>query len=231
MQKNEDWNGKNTENSSLFTTSNLTGGVDEDLNRSEKSRATGYIGLNSEIPWKQHLDSQAWKCNDEEATSMNPQFQFPIDDSIASMDYHLDYQSISKPNMTTAFVLPPKSLADTLFQVYLEKAHTSFPVIRPDIFYDQLNRCYSEKRNPGRKWLAVFNTVLAIACALSRLSAQKLPHEAEEDLFFARARALGTSGQFLYDHPDLHQVQAEALMALNFLILSQINRYAFRCSR
>lgn len=177
----------------------------------------------------QQLNSQTSKRNDEETTSaMNPQLQFPIDDSIASMNYHLDYKSLSKPDLTTTFDLPPKSLADALYQVYLEKAHTAFPVIRPDLFRDQLDRCYCEERNPGRKWLALFNIILAIACALSRLSAQKQPHAVDEDVFSARARALGLSGQLLYDHTDLQQVQTEALMAFYFLIQSQINRYEFR---
>lgn len=144
------------------------------------------------------------------------------------MNYHLDYKSISKPDVTTTFVLPPKSLADALYQVYLEKAHTSFPVIPPDLFHDQLDRCYCEKRNPGKKWLALFNMILAIACALSRISAKKQPYAVDEDVFAARARTLGLSGQLLYNHADLQQVQAEALMAFHFLIHSQINRYGFR---
>ncbi|KAJ5161356.1 hypothetical protein N7492_006748 [Penicillium capsulatum] len=226
IQKTDERHGNNTENpSSPPTPSNFRRPANEDYNRSDKSRATGYIGANSEIAWIQQLNSQASKRNDEETNSaINPQLQFPVDDSIASMNYHLDYKSLSKPDLTTPFDLPPKSLADALYQVYLEKAHPSFPVIRPDLFHDQLDRCYCEKRNPGRKWLALFNVILAIACALSRLSAQKQPHAVDEDVFSARARALGLSGQLLYDHSDLQQVQTETLMAFYFLIQSQINR-------
>lgn len=143
------------------------------------------------------------------------------------MNYHLDYQSLVKPDIATTFALPPKSLVHTLFQVYLEKAHTSFPIIRLDLFDDQLNRCYSEKSNPGRKWLVIFNIVMTIACALRRLSSQKLPFGADEDLFSARARAPCIPEQFLNDHADLQQVQAETLIGWYFLIQSQINTFVF----
>lgn len=159
----------------------LPGAVNEDFDRSKKSRATGYMGLNSEVVWMQHLNSQASKQSDERTIpSLDSQFQLPIDDSIASMNYHLDYQNMPALGITNAFVLPPKTLADRLFRIYLEKAHESLPIIRPDLFSDQYKRCYSERLNPGRTWLAVFNMVLAIACALSRLSAQELPHGADE---------------------------------------------------
>lgn len=107
----------------------------------------------------------------------------------------------------------------------MEKVHTSLPIIRRDLFVAQYNRCYSEGKNPGRKWLAVFNMILAIACALSRLFVLEIPHGADENLFSARARSLSLSENVLYDHGDLQQVQAEALMALFFLIQSQISRY------
>jgi len=48
--------------------------------------------------------------------------------------------------------------------------------------------------------------------------------KADENVLSARARALSISENVLYDHGDLQQVQAEALMALFFFIQSQINR-------
>ncbi|KAJ5743376.1 hypothetical protein N7533_010478, partial [Penicillium manginii] len=138
--------------------------VKEDLNRSEKSRATGHMGKNSEVTWMQRLDSEATKHSDREAPpNMIPRHQLPIDDSIASMNYNLDYQTISNLNVTNAFILPPKLLADQLFQIYLTKVDISFPFIRRDLFIVQYDRCYSGGLiNPGRKWLAIFNMIFAI---------------------------------------------------------------------
>lgn len=184
------------------------------------------MGENSEIAWMQRLDSQATKRSGENPpSSMTSRPQPPVDDSIASMNYHLDYQSISNPKATEGFVLPSKALADRLFQIYLEKVHISLPFIRPDLFFTQYHRCYSiGVKNPGRKWLAVFNMVLAIGCAFYRLSGQDIPHEADENVFSTRAQSLSLSENVLYDHDDLQQVQAEALMAFLSLIQSQVNR-------
>ncbi|KAJ5982606.1 hypothetical protein N7451_012706 [Penicillium sp. IBT 35674x] len=69
--------------------------VYEDFNRSEKSRATGYMGKSSEVAWMQQLDTQAPKHDDGKGTQcLASQFQFPMDNSIASMNYRLDYQGI-----------------------------------------------------------------------------------------------------------------------------------------
>jgi hypothetical protein len=73
--------------------------------------------------------------------------------------------------------------------------------------------------------LAIFNLILAISCAFCRLSQQDIQPNGDENLFFARARALSVSENILYDHDDLQQVQAEALMAFFLLVVSQINRY------
>lgn len=185
------------------------------------------MGKNSEVTWLQRLASEATKQSDGGVplTSIE-RHQLPIDDSIASMNYHLDYQTTSYPNITDAFVLPPRSLADQLFQIYLKKVHTSLPFIRRDLCIAQYKNCFSGGHmNPGRKWLAVFNMIFAIGCAICRLSKQDMQQETTEDLFLARARSLNSSESVLYDHDDLQQVQAEALMAFYFLIVSQINRY------
>jgi hypothetical protein len=203
--------------------------VNEDFNRNEKSRATGYMGKNPEVAWMQVLDSQATdRRNDKIPTNTTLQCQVPIDGSISSMNYHLDYYSIPDPGVPNAFIIPPKALADRLLQIYLEKVHVSLPLIRQDLFLEQYRRCYSGgEQNPGSKWLSVFNMVCAIGCAFCRLSGLDIPEKADGNLFAARASSLGLSGKALCDRNDLQQVQAEALLAFFFLIQSQINRYDF----
>lgn len=79
--------------------------------------------------------------------------------------------------------------------------------------------------NPGSKWLAIFNMILAIGSEFCQLSGQDVQHEAYPDVFFARARTLNDSENIVYEHDDLQQLQAEALMAFYLLSKSQINRY------
>ncbi|KAJ5202893.1 hypothetical protein N7449_004972 [Penicillium cf. viridicatum] len=87
--------------------------VNEDLNMSEESRATGYMGKNSDVAWIQRLVSEITKQGNDGAASGSPrQYQLPVDSSIASMNYHLDHQRLFEPKVTDNFSLPPKALAD-----------------------------------------------------------------------------------------------------------------------
>lgn len=172
----------------------------------------------------QRLESEASRQGGDNFRPSRKSHRLPTDDSLASVNYHLDHRSLSDQDVTNAFVLPPKGLVDRLFQVYLDKVQTSLPFIRHELFQEQYHRCYTSNQNPGRKWLAIFNLILAIGCAFSRLSELDIPVNGDENLFFSRARSLSVSENVLYEHDDLQQVQAEALMAFFLLVVSQINR-------
>ncbi|KGO64406.1 Transcription factor, fungi [Penicillium italicum] len=203
--------------------------VNEDLNRSEASRATGYIGKNSEIAWMQRLVSDATK-QDHHGVALGDHLhhqphQRPVEDSIASTNYYLDHYHLHEPNETSSFSLPPKALADQLLHTYFNHVHVSLPIIRQDLFTKQYCRVFSKNPiNPGRKWLAVLNMIFAISSQIHRLSQEIAQSNGEEKMFFGRAKSLNISENVIYDHADLQQIQAEALMAFYLLSLSQINR-------
>ncbi|KAJ5981976.1 hypothetical protein N7451_012076 [Penicillium sp. IBT 35674x] len=116
------------------------------------------------------------------------------------MNYHLDDRTLPARAVPNPFVLSAKPLSDSLLQVYLDRVRISMPLIRRDLFCDQHRHCYIRGSvNPGRKWLAIFNLVLAIGY---------------ENIFFARAKSLCSQESILYEHADLQQVQT----------ISQINR-------
>ena len=195
----------------------------EDFNRDEKSRATGYMGKNSEVVWMQRLGLEATRQNDDKVTQPPSSLQSVPDDSLSSTNYHLDERSLKSPAVPNAFALPSKALSDALFRVYLDKVQPSLPLIRRDLFCAQYDHCYLDKVNPGGKWLALLNLIFAIGSAILRLSGEEVP-EIGEDVFFARAKTLSVSENVLYQHDDLQQVQVESLMAFYFLTISQINR-------
>ncbi|OQD77351.1 hypothetical protein PENANT_c112G00458 [Penicillium antarcticum] len=200
--------------------------VNEDLNRSEASRATGYIGKNSEVAWMQRLVSEATKQGSAfKDQQIYRHDQGAVDDSISSANYHLDHDRLVELDVKNAFSLPPKALADHLLHTYLNRVHPSLPIIRKNLFLEQYNRVFSRHLlRPGRKWLAVLNMIFAIGSQISRLSERVAQNDDNEKLFFARAKALNISENVLFDHADLQQIQAEALMAFYLLNLSQINR-------
>ncbi|KAI1829101.1 transcriptional regulator family: Fungal Specific TF [Penicillium roqueforti] len=195
----------------------------EDHNRDEKSRATGYMGKNSEIVWMQRLDTEATRQSGDKSVAPENPLQGSPDDPISSMNYHLDDLNLANPVVSNPYILPPRGLSDRLFEIYLDKVQVSLPFLRRDLFCAQYQRCFLGGVNPGRKWLAALNLVFAIGAAYSRLSGENLSG-VDENIFFARAKSLSASENILYEHDDLQQVQIESLMAFFFLVISQINR-------
>ena len=91
---------------------------------------------------------------------------------------------------------------------------------------DQYHHLFPEASiKPGKRWLAIFNMILAIGSRFRQVSQPDVQEDSDEHMFFAQVKSLNISEDVLYDHDDLQLVQAEALMAFYFLALSQINRY------
>lgn len=171
----------------------------------------------------QRLAIEATRQSDDKSLEPTSSRQHVSDDSLSSTNYHLDEKSLKCPAVPNAFILPRKSLSDKLFQIYLDKVQISLPFIRQDLFCAQYHRCFQGGLNPGGKWLAILNLVLAIGSAITRLSGKELSGD-DEDFFFARAKILSDPENILYQHDDLQQVQIELLIAFYFLTISQINR-------
>ncbi|KAJ5232875.1 hypothetical protein N7468_005831 [Penicillium chermesinum] len=200
--------------------------VDEDLDRHDQSRATGYRGKNSEVAWMQRLEaeSRGFAHDDRSAANMS-HHQLPQGDSIADVSYHLDDLNIDDSTVSDEFLLPEKPLADRLLQVYLDKVHPSLPVIRQDLFLEQYRQVFSSSDvNPGKRWLSLLNMVFTIGCRLDSLYRYDHVGHADETIFFHRARRLSTSDDLIYNHDDLQKVQFLTLMAFYFLTESQISR-------
>ncbi|KAL4783271.1 hypothetical protein BJX76DRAFT_330176 [Aspergillus varians] len=180
------------------------------------------MGKNSEITWMQRLESEAMV-----QTAIQPQPHG--NNSISSVNYRLDHNHLSDPEVKNAFVLPPKPLADKLCFIYFQKVHKSLPIIRECLFMEQYGRLFANTSlYPGRKWLAIFNLVLAISSRFCRYSQQDAIGAVDEDVLFARAKSLSISENVLYDHENLQQVQAEVLMGFYLLVISQVNRYGLQ---
>lgn len=177
------------------------------------------MGSKSDIAWMQRLDLQPSKYDQK------------------SLAIHWHHYTIAwtvelpKHRSDQLFWFATPGTCGWLIQLYMEHIHWSLPLVRKDLFGPStVNAIWEKGTSRVRKWLAVLNMILAIACAFRRLSFQKLPPEADENFSSARARTLGISENVLYDHGDLQQLQAEVLMALLFLIQSQINRYVVQTS-
>lgn len=209
----------------MFRPLNDTDSVGEDLNRSEQSLAAGYMGKNSDVTWMRQLEGGLSRQERHTTSSEETgQYLLPNEPSTASMSYHLNHDDPHGPEASDAFARPTKELADHLFHVFLKEVHTVLPVIREDLFIEQYQRFYSKSsKPPGKKWLAVFNMVLAIGSRFCRASPQDGQDVGDEQIFLSRAKILNYSEVY----GDLQQVQAETLTAFYLLSSSQINRYDY----
>ena len=201
--------------------------INEDFNKSKETRATGFMGKNSEITWLQRLRTESsgsppWEGSQQPSDrSLSPHTEThrgPVSDST----YHCDDLAIRPPGPVDTFALPPKHIADALFHSYLETVHPSFPILGKMTFTAQYSTIYdSNNVQLAHSWLAILNLVFAIGARYARLTQVDL---GDHLLYFSRARILGFNGDTIFGHAELQRVQVAGLMAFYFVATSQISR-------
>ncbi|KAI2788380.1 hypothetical protein POX_e06395 [Penicillium oxalicum] len=213
--------------------------VEEDLNRTEHTRATGFMGKSSEISWMQRVQREAEQRARGYAgiVEPHPDKNEETRDRFAlhALNYHLDDLDISVPEPVERYDVPPRHLADRLFDDYLDTVHPFFPIISKPLFRAQYQTFFDSFRRPnaprpGDKWLAILNTIFAIAAKHAHLVDAPWRGDVDDHLvYMTRARLLSLNAEVLFSHPDLQQVQVESLIAFYLLASDQINR-AWRIS-
>lgn len=226
--------------------------IDEDFNRTENTRATGYLGKNSEISWLRSLKNQTEDIKFEDGADKQYRHQTPNGQSgtpfgersttwdsvgkeestgnkdgvtLSESTYHCDDITVLLPVQVEVYELPPKQTAEALFQIYLDTVHPSFPIIGKTTFSEQFRALFDRNKTPGNKWLAILNLIFAIGARHSHLiQAEWRGDERDHLLYFTRARLLAMNSDSILSHPDLQQVQVTGLMAFYLLAINQINR-------
>ncbi|KAL2864938.1 transcription factor domain-containing protein [Aspergillus lucknowensis] len=197
--------------------------VKEDLNRSEKAVAIGFFGKNSEVAWMQKLeDVSGQRARSESDGEKHHNRDIPI----MSMSYHLDDLTIPFSDLVDPFATPPKEVADHYFNAYMQSVHPAFMVIRQSTFTSQYEQFFTKTFvNPPRKWLAVLNMIFALGCRFCKLTGESwMGGPYTDDIeFLNRTRKLCLSGNVLFDHDDLQQIQVELLVAFYLVALGQVN--------
>lgn len=201
--------------------------VEEDLNRTENSRATGYMGKNSEVTWMQRLQREAEHRAQGLPGSLEPGQSKRQDDDLAlhEVSYHLDDLDISVPGPVELYAMPSREQAEHFFEDYLKTVHPFFPIINQPLFRAQYRTFCDSSARPGDKWLAILNMIFAIGSKHAHLvDAPWRGDEKDHLLYLTRARILSMNGDVLFSHPDLQQVQVEGLIAFYLLSSDQLNR-------
>lgn len=201
--------------------------VEEDINRSEHARATGYMGKNSEITWMQQLQREADQRSQGLPGSLEPGQDLKTDNALSlhAVNYHLDDLDLSVPGPVQLYAMPPREVADHMFEAYLTTVHPFYPIINKPLFSAQYRTFFDSAARPGDKWLAILNMIFAIGAKHGHLiDAPWRSYEKDHLVYLTRARILSMNGDVLFSHPDLQQVQVEGLIAFYLLASDQINR-------
>lgn len=226
--------------SSSAAPSDLVDHTEEDFNRDETTRATGFIGKSSEITWLQKLNKEVnsegdiWPPSlsnggDESSLpspTLTPRPADPSDPCIVFTNYYLDDLGVPATEQVDANEVPSRETASKLLNAYLTSVHPSFPIIGISTFVSQFQVFFSQPSlKPGNKWLAILNLIFAIASKYGQITnAEWKEGEYEHQIYFSRARALSMEDQLLH-HPDLQQLQVEGLACFYMIACGHINRF------
>ena len=214
--------------------------INEDFNRNDSARATGFMGKLSDVTWLHRLRDQLEDAspptesisfgnlsgpNLHEKSSTS---QFVLDDGIADSTYHCDDLAILAPDQVEPFEHPPREVVEFLLQTYLESVHPSFPIIGKVLFCSQVhNYLDNDHVMPGKNWLAILNLIFAIAAKYSHLvQSESRGDERDHMIYFTRARLLSMDGDWILSQPELQRIQIAGLMSFYLMSINQINRYA-----
>lgn len=213
--------------------------IDEDFNESAATRATGFMGRNSELTWIQRLKQQTANDNNQvdgdasqsALTNMDMPHIFrasgePGPAPISESTYHCDDLAVLISDEIDKYEFPPTETAICLFQHYMDSVHPTFPILGKTIFTDQFHQLMERKSvYPGDKLLAIVNLVFAIGAKYSHLvQAKGRGDERDHLIYFTRARKLGFDDHSILGHADLQRVQITGLIAFYFTTMNQINR-------
>jgi hypothetical protein len=218
--------------------------INEDFNRNEKVRATGYLGKTSDVAWAQRLMKKEAEGSDtvdgqqdgvdfgedyidmSQSGGLDPSpGQAQQEEGISKYTYHLDDMDLIDPAQVDENQVPPEDTMDFLFQTYLDSVHPSFPIIGRLNFKDQLRRFADPTRTPAM-WRTILNLVFAIAAKYAHLVHLELRGDERDHLiYFTRARKLGMNSESLLAQPELQRVQIAGLMSFYLMSINQINRY------
>ena len=164
--------------------------MDEDIMRNEETRATGFLGKNSEIQWLRKLRHDADNSRDNKESSLAGPYGPPGETeeadamrrdamqrrkernpvprvSTSSLSFFLDDEPFDLDFEVDPYELPPFETAEPLFRLYMESIHDSFPVLAKKSITGHFYHYYAAVGRDmpyklPRKLQAMLNLVFAI---------------------------------------------------------------------
>ncbi|KAF3044217.1 hypothetical protein E8E11_000957 [Didymella keratinophila] len=222
----------NTSHREFALESNRVDSVIENLHASDSVRATGFVGMSSEVRWLQSVAvSQSQKVvNCVEPYSQEHEYDL-LGLQASSFAYWADSASIGSTEINIdPHELPSTGLAQKLLSCYMLKVHASFPILARTTFESQFRKYFTalEHGNPPRlspKWQANLNFVFAISATYaSPTDAERNTNKSNHRVFQARAQALTLDTISSMGPADVPRIQNLGLSAFYCLCIGQVSR-------
>jgi hypothetical protein len=227
------------------------GVLDEDVDRDDGARATGYLGKSSDIQWwrraKGRRDVELSELHDRnvgpgdagiseslpDIRTIDRNLSLGSDQPLSAASYHLDDLEMLSTSSVDAYEMPTSSVSDRLLEYYKVSTHTEFPFIDVHWVANRISDVSLEpqshvKSRAGSRERAILNIIFAIGASYAHLIGDAQGDERDHYLYYTRARMLGLEGGSFVNHPDIQVVQLAALTGFYYLCSSQINRYVHR---
>jgi hypothetical protein len=226
--------------------------LNEDVERDEIARATGYLGKSSNVQWLRRAKEQGIKGKDEPPERPGPPLALkhpdaPNDESafrgsrrrslepnepLSAATYHLDDLEMLTSSAIDAYEMPTSEVSLALFKYYKSNTNVEFPFIDVDWVADRIPDAIlrSQRHFNTQDELrdrALLNIIFAIGASYAHLVGDAQGDERDHFLYYSRARILGLKGRSFVDHPNIRIVQIAALTGFYYLCSSQINRYVY----
>jgi hypothetical protein len=146
--------------------------------------------------------------------------------AIHHFNYHTDDVPIPIDKAINPYTVPTPEMAKSLFDAYMDRVHPSFPVVGRVTITSHFRRFINGAApNPPHKWFAILNLIFAIGARYSHLAKTKPKGDEADDLmYFSRARLLVTSSETIFDLPDLKTIQIRPLTSFYTLTAGRVNR-------
>ncbi|KAH6618851.1 C6 transcription factor-like protein [Boeremia exigua] len=205
----------------------------EDLHISDRARATGFVGKNSEVQWLRAAALAQTDRPDDDAAGFPRRSSYASalsNEQISSYSFWSDPESVDIDFYVDPYDLPQMETAERLLSCYMSKVHDSFPILPRKTFEDQFRKYFTALSNGNAprlspKWQAILNLVFAIGAKYSHLSKASWQADSRDHLIYqARARAFGLNDSTMTTHPDVPQIQSLGLLAFYWLSVGQVSR-------
>lgn len=216
--------------------------INEDTDRSDAARATGFLGKSSAVAWLQRTKAAVEDQDTAGDVTCGP-LQQENHNAFQDSTYHAEERDFASLDEDTVYPFdwPPQGLVANLLSTYWEIVHRAFPVLNKQEFMEKFNAFDPEQfagnhaddlaREGGsltqdqQHWLCTTNVIFAISAKRAHIMKEAWAgNDNDHRVYIARARLLGMDNRTIQSDPSIAQTTILTLYGLYLLTTDELNR-------